>query len=219
VGQVANYQTFASNYGSQAEHWNGFDFTLNARPREGMVLQGGVSTGRTTTDDCDIVSKYLGEVTVTTSVGTAQSIQMCHLQTPFLTQIKLLGTYSVPKVGVQISAVFQSLPGPQIAANYTATNALVQPSLGRPLSGGAANVVVNIVQPGTLYGQQANELDLRFEKILKFGKKIRTSLDFDLYNVANASPVLTVNSSYGAWLTPLSILDARLFRIGARFEF
>jgi hypothetical protein len=218
VGQVANYQTFASNYGSQIEHWNGFDFTINARPRGGILLQGGVSTGRTTTDDCSIVDKYLGEVSVTTSVGTAQSTQMCHLQTPFLTQVKLIGTYPVPRIDVNISATLQSLAGPLIAANYVATNAQVQPSLGRALSGNASNVTVNIVQPGTMYGQQANELDLRFEKILKFGRT-KTAVDLDLYNIANASPVLTLNNAYGSWLTPLSVLGARLFRIGGRVEF
>jgi hypothetical protein len=164
------------------------------------------------------VGTYLNKVTVTTTLGSVQSVSMCHLQTPFLTQVKLIGTYPVPRIDVNISATLQSLPGPQIAANYTATNAQVQPSLGRPLSGGASNVTVNIVQPGTVYGQQANELDVRLEKILKFGKT-RTLLDFDLYNVANASPVLTLNNAYGSWLTPLSILGARLFRIGARVEF
>jgi hypothetical protein len=222
VGQVANVRALASNYGSQIEHWNGLDFTVNVRPRGGMLLQGGVSTGRTTTDDCSIVQTYLGEVSVTTMIGDAsqsvQSTQMCHLQTPFLTQVKLMGTYPIPKVGVNASAFFQSLPGPLIAANYTASNAQVQPSLGRPLSGGASNVTVNIVQPGTLFGERLNQLDLRFEKLLTFGRT-RPSLQFDLYNVTNANPVLTLNSSYGAWQTPLSILNARLFRLGVRFDF
>jgi hypothetical protein len=62
----------------------------------------------------------------------------CHVDTKFLTQLKLLGTYLVPKVDVQVAATLQSLPGAQITANFIASNALVQPSLGRPLSGGAA---------------------------------------------------------------------------------
>jgi hypothetical protein len=221
VGQVANYQTFASHYGSQIEHWNGFDFTVDARPPGGILVQGGVSTGRTTTDSCDIVRTYLNKVRVTTTLGTIQSVQsteMCHLQEPFLTQVKLIGRYPIPKVGVEIAAVFQSFPGPQIAANYTASNAEVFPSLGRLLSGGARNVTVNIVEPGTMYNEQGNQFDLRFQKMFRF-RETRLILDFDLYNLTNANPVLSQNNSYGAWLTPLSILDARLFRMGGRFEF
>jgi hypothetical protein len=56
------------------------------------------------------------------------------------------------KVGIQVSATWQSNPGPQIAANYVASNAVIaagpQP-LGRNLSGGA-NVTVNLIPPGTL---------------------------------------------------------------------
>ena len=50
-----NYFTLARNYGEQIEHWNGVDVTVNARIRAGMTVQGGVSTGRRETDNCDIV--------------------------------------------------------------------------------------------------------------------------------------------------------------------
>ena len=69
-------------------------------------------------------------------------------RTKFLTQVKLLGSYTIPARGRAVSGTFQSIPGPQVLANYVATNALVAPSLGRPLSGGAANVTVNIVDTG-----------------------------------------------------------------------
>jgi hypothetical protein len=132
--------------------------------------------------------------------------------------VKLLGSYTVPRADVQIAATFQSLPGPQIVANYVALNAAVQPSLGRPLSGGAPNVTVNVVAPGTLYGERANELDLRFAKIFKIGRA-RTSLNFDLYNALNGNAVLTQNSNFASWQTPQGILDARLFRISAQVDF
>ena len=217
VGQVNNYVTFANNFGGQIEHFNGFDFSLNFRPKTGALLQGGLSTGRTTTNDCAIVTNN-PQITVVTSLGTVQSTQMCQLQTPFLTQIKLLGTYPIPKVGIQIAATLQSLPGPGITASYIATNAVVQPSLGRPLAGGASNTTVNLVQPGVLYGERANEVDLRFTKLLRFGRT-RTSVNLDLDNLFNANAVLTLNNNYAAWQVPQGILNARLFKISAQFDF
>jgi len=209
VGQVDNYVTFASAYGDQIEHWNGIDATLNARLRQGLLLQGGISTGRTSTDNCDI----RGALPETGALNP-----FCHVDTNFLTQVKLLGTYTVPKVDVLFSATFQSLPGPQVTANYTVPNAAIQPSLGRPLSGGAANATVNIVELGTMYGQRLNQLDLRFGKLLRFDR-LRTSINFDLYNALNGSAITSQNNNYAAWQVPLSILDARLFKISAQVDF
>ena len=61
-----------------------------------------------------------------------------------------------------VSGTFRSVPGPEIYANYTATNAVVAPSLGRTLSGGVANLPVTIVEPGTTYGERLNQVDMRF---------------------------------------------------------
>jgi hypothetical protein len=218
VGQVDNLVTFADNLGGQSERFDAFDLNVNVRPRGGVVLQGGFSTGRTTTDTCGIVSQYRNSVTVGSSIGAVQSTDMCHLQTPFLTQVKFLGTYGIPKIDVNVAATYQSLPGPLIAANYVAGNAQVQPSLGRPLSGGAANTTVNIVAPGTLYGDRANSLDLRFAKVFRFATT-RTSVNFDLYNTFNSNAVLSLNSAFARWQVPLSILNARLFKISAQFDF
>jgi hypothetical protein len=207
VGQVNSLFTLASNYGKQIEHWNGVDVNFNVRLRQGIILQGGTSTGRTTTDNCDIVAKI-----------DNPSRRYCHVDTAFQTQVKLLGTYMVPKADVQLAATFRSLPGPNIIANYVAPNALVQPSLGRPLSGGAANVTVNIVEPGTIYGEQTNLVDLRFSKILRFSK-YRTSLSLDLANAFNSSGVTSLNNNYAAWQVPTGIHQARIAKISANFDF
>jgi hypothetical protein len=60
-----------------------------------------------------------------TTATTAASQQFRHIDTPFLTQVKLLGAYTIPRVDIQISGTFQSVPGPPIAANYIAASSRV----------------------------------------------------------------------------------------------
>jgi len=208
---VDNYYTFASNYGNQMEHWNGIDATVNARLPRGIRLQGGVSTGRTSTDNCDILAA-LPEIA---PVGRPY----CHVDTAFLTQVKLLGTYTVPRVDMQIAGTFQSIAGPEILANYNAPNSAVIPSLGRPLSGGAANVTVNLISPGQTYGETTNQMDVRLSKLFRFGGTTRTMLNLDIYNLFNSNQVLLVNNNYAAWQVPQRILEARLFKISVQFDF
>jgi len=51
-----NYFTLASNYGEQIQHWNGVDFSVNARLRRGFTVQGGLSTGRQETNNCAVIA-------------------------------------------------------------------------------------------------------------------------------------------------------------------
>jgi hypothetical protein len=209
VGQVDNLFTFASNYGQRTEHWNGIDANVNARLRGDVLLRGGLSTGRTSTDSCEVVAK----------LDNPSPID-CRVVTNFLTQYKGFGSYAVPKIDVRIAATFQSIAGPQILATFNAPNALVQPSLGRPLSGGAANTPVPLVAQGTMYNERSNQVDLRFSKLFNFGGT-RATVNLDLYNAFNANPVLAQNNTYTptAWLTPQRILDGRLFKVSAQLDF
>jgi hypothetical protein len=204
-----NFVTHAKNFGDQTEYWHGVDFTLNARPRQGLLLQGGTSTGRTVTDNCEVLAR-LPEISPT-------GAPYCHVATSWLTQVKLLGSYTIPRVDVLVSGTFQSLPGPEILANFVATNAVVSPSLGRNLSGGS-NVTVGIVQPGTLYGDRANQLDIRVAKRLQFGGT-RANVGFDIYNALNSSAVLTLNPAFASWQAPTEILLARFVKLNLQLDF
>src|SRR4029078_10845018 len=114
--------------------------------------------------------------------------QYCRLASGFLTQFRGITSYQVPKVDVEISASLQSKPGAQLAGNYNIPAGIIAQSLGRAPSGGVANVTVNIVTPGSLYGDRVNQLALRLSKVLRFGNT-RTKLSLDLYNALNANPV------------------------------
>jgi hypothetical protein len=217
VGQVNNLFTMASNYGDYKENWHGVDVNLNLRLARGAIVQGGVSTGRTSLDVCDLRAA-LPELTVAAPFVVGPTSPDCAINGAFQTQVKFLGTYLVPKVDVSLAATFRSVPGPNIVANYIASNAVIQPSLGRPLSGGAVNATVNLVEPGTMFGEQTNLLDLRISKIVRFGR-YRSALNLDLANLFNSSGVTTINNNYGAWLAPTGIHQARLAKISVNFDF
>jgi hypothetical protein len=214
VGQVNNLFTLARKYGDQYEHWNGVDVSMNYRPAPGIMVQGGTSTGRTSTDNCEVVRA----VPESAIAGSSNSPLYCHVDTPYLTQFKMIGTYTVPKVDVLVAATVTSLPGPTITSNYVASNALIQPSLGRPLSGGAANVTIGLVSPGEMYGDRINSMDLRLQKIFRFEDR-RLNVGVDIYNALNASDPVTLNNNYATWLRPQQILLPRFAKISVMLDF
>jgi len=215
VGQGVNFTTLARDFGNQTEYWNGVDFSANARLQNGLLLQGGVSTGRTTTDNCDVIANSQGAVF---NLANGPSQRTCHVEAAFLTQAKFLATYTLPRVDVNLAATVQSTPGPVINANRVYSNAEIQPSLGRPLSGGAQNVTINLLEPGDIYGDRINQLDVRVGKIFRFGGR-RAQVNLDIYNFLNANPVMQENAAYAVWRTPQRIMDARLFKISGQFDF
>jgi hypothetical protein len=230
-GITDNITTFTKNFGKQVQMFNGFALTLNARLPQGIILQGGVDSGTITQDVCDIRSK-VPEYSVAdpysapvVAAGTSTSTLMlagplawhCHTERP-TTQVKLLGSYTVPKIELQISSTLQSIPGPEANAFFTATNAAIMPSLGRPLSGGAANVSVNLVEPGTMYGERLNQLDVRFARPVRFGRT-KTTFQLDLYNALNVDAVTGVNTNYATWLRPQAVILGRFAKLGLQLDF
>jgi hypothetical protein len=129
-----------------------------------------------------------------------------------------VGSYTVPGVGVQVSATFLSLPGPRQDARYNASTTEVAASLRRPLAGGARNITLNLVSPGTVYGERLNQLDLRIAKLLQI-RQIRTRLNFDPYNALNADTIVGVNQNFATWGNPTSVLAARVGRLSVQFDF
>jgi hypothetical protein len=202
-----NYLTFSENYGEQIRHWNGVDVGVTARPRAGVLLSGGTSTGRATRDNCDVVTKL-----------DNPSPLYCHQQENFLTQVKFIGAYTIPRLDVLLSGTLQNVPGPEIRANYVATSAEVAPSLGRSLAGGARNVTVGLVEPGTMYGERMNQIDVRIGKILTFGRS-RATASLDIYNLLNGNAVLTLSDAFATWQRPQRILVARFAKVSMQIDF
>jgi hypothetical protein len=201
-----NLVTNSSQFGEQTEIYDGVDLTVNARLGGRAFVAGGLSTGRTATNQCFVID-------------SPQALRNCDITPPLRTQIKLNGSYTLPGA-IRASAVFQSLPGIPIVANYVATLAEVAPSLGRPLSGGARTVTItNLIEPQTMFEDRIQQVDVRFSRSFALrGARVQAMLD--IYNLLNASPILATNNNYGPlWQTPTAILDARLFKFGVQMDF
>jgi hypothetical protein len=117
-----------------------------------------------------------------------------------------------------VSGTFQSVPGPELAANLTVLNAAIVPSLGRPLSGNRPNVTLNVIPPGAMYGDRQSQLDLRVGKLFTYGSA-RTSINLDVYNALNSDAVVVENSAYGRFRQPLRTAVARFAKITVQFDF
>ena len=70
-----------------------------------------------------------------------------------------------------------------------------------------------------MYGDGVNQVDLRVEKLLRFGGT-RSTVSLDLYNALNANAILAQNNTFGvAWLRPTSIFPARFAKVSLQFDF
>ncbi len=79
---------------------------------------------------------------------------------------------------------------------------------------------MQLIAPGTLYGDRLNQLDARLSRTFKFGGNRSIQALFDFYNLLNVGPVLVLNNTFGtAWQTPTAILSGRLLKLGVHVNF
>ncbi|MEP7306926.1 MAG: carboxypeptidase regulatory-like domain-containing protein [Acidobacteriota bacterium] len=219
-GQTANNITDAGNFGTQYSSYNGMLFNISARASKGLTFQGGINTGKTVTDNCEIVAQ-LPEAQPTLVGGTLNPY--CHQDPGLITKISAVGSYTIPKVDVLIAGTVRSDQGAPLQANWNAPTAtVVNPALGRTISGGATTLGINLVAPGQVWGDRVNEIDLRFAKILRFGR-VRSNVGIDVFNIMNRAAVLTYNQTFNpgvaGWLAPQSVLTPRFVKISAQIDF
>jgi len=228
---VNNVVTLASNFGKASESYNGDDAHLVARLPRGITVTGGWNIG----NSISLLSTWPGVTTSKSNqcvlVNSPEDLHYqvlsgvatgCESGNPYQNLVKVNGSVPLPW-GLQAAAVYQSIPGPNYGAIYTATNAQIAPTLGRSLSGGVQTVQVDLLQPLSQYfDYRINQLDVRMSKIIRSGGR-KLQLNFDIYNAMNGSYALWTNNNYGTngatWQRPTSTFDARLVKFGAQFDF
>jgi hypothetical protein len=219
-----NFQTLDSNIATETQSADNISLSVTARPRAGLTLQGGFNSAKTNADACDLHAALPEFTVLGSNVGSTNP--WCSTSTGWVTRYTALATYTVPKVDVLVSGTVRSDQGQQLAANWAAPNSATV-GLNRPFAGiGGQTITVNLIEPGTLFGDRVNEVNLRFAKILRWGRT-RSNVGVDLYNAFNAAPVLTYNQTFipnvttgtSAWLRPTSVLQARYVKLSAQIDF
>ena len=173
MGRADSYYTTTDDYGDETHYWHGIDLSFNARTRWGLVVQGGTSTGRGVNDTCEIADGAVRtaecphhyrcrrpSLQTIPAAGIVDGQRSCDLAEPWLTSVRGLGSYTVPKVDVLVSAIFRSQANAQpgmvnVATNgaprtatYRMTAAQFLAATGRPLATGLATQDVDLLLPG-----------------------------------------------------------------------
>jgi len=213
-GAAGTVVSKASKFGERREVFDGIDIAINGRLVRGATFSGGVSTGKTLTDNCLVVDSPQSLYCKTTNPWVGQ------------TQIKLSGVFPLPW-RLQGSGVFQNLPGIPITATRTFSNAEILPSLGRnlascPAATGACTASsgsIALIEPFTQRENRLTQLDIRLARNIQLSKgKFRAM--FDIYNAFNANSILVRNNTFGStWGRPSSILAGRIVKLGGEFTF
>jgi hypothetical protein len=119
----------------------------------------------------------------------------------------------------RFALTYQGGPGVAVDTTNTYTSQQIQPSLGRPLSGGASTAVVAIAPPNSIYEDRFNQIDLRFSRRFKF-KQVRFEPRFDIYNLTNSAAINGALGGYGPiWRYPYAVLTARFAKFGVQIDF
>jgi len=206
--------------------YNGVDFGFTARVKGGNIY-GGTSIGR--------------QLTATCEVDDPNSLRYCDLRDldiPYQAQLKVAGSYPLP-FGVQVSGSWQGYPGTvggtarqdsvydpminripdaSLNVNYVVTNAIIR-AANPAATLTQASVTVPLLTPGTKYLDRWNQIDVRLAKKFQV-KKVRLQGQFDIFNILNGSNILGQVEAYGSTLDrPTSILQGRLFAVGAQMNF
>jgi hypothetical protein len=232
-----NLIRFSEEVGGETNMYQGFDFNIEGRFRNGAFLKAGIGASSRTFDICNLSKAGLDAFRdSTTQLTTAQGTEIypdgtraCHREYPYRPDAKLSGSYTLP-FDIILAGTYQYSrgvqtggAGPSIQANFAIPTTSAAALGARPWNG-AASRTVQLIREGLMYGDHnLSQLDLKLAKRFSFNR-YRMRFDFDIYNVFNSSWPYTVSSTYGTtptsqWLRPTNVLQSRFFKFGTRFDF
>jgi hypothetical protein len=233
-GRFDNLVTQSSNFADgQKQVYNGVDLTLSGRFGQGGQFSGGLSVGRTVTDNCYANENPSLTAPVFLNVGHYRpgrwyrKLGFCKVTPPSSVRRPFLAVYPLPW-DIETSAIFQNSPGVPITASYVITNQQVRNAIGRNLAACPSQAVATcnatvrteLIPPNTMFEPRLTQVDVRVSRLFRLPGTTRVRGSLDVYNIFNASSVLSMTPTYGpAWRNAAQVRSARLLRVSAQLDF
>jgi hypothetical protein len=218
---LATGQPSAVTIAEELEYtWSGVDTNFVWRAPGGLRVNGGTSTGRALRDLCyaEFEVAFPGSSIRGPNVKSRDgNTPACNPRTRFDTTVRGSAAYTVPKIDVLVSSVFQYRPGVELNANLVVSKDQVQwePDsafrAAQPCTGANAGLVgcfvpvgnattatttsINLLDPGDLYSEGYTIIDLKLSKNIRFASR-RLNVGVDIYNLFNDDAIRGINQTY-----------------------
>ena len=147
------------------------------------------------------------------------------MEQKWLPQVKFLGSYTVPKIDVQIGASFQSIPGIEEGATYAAPNTdLARPPRAAVLAA-CRPAARRSERPLSVWSSRVRSMDDGSIRLtcglarLSASVSTRSNLSLDVFNLFNSDVISGASTTYSTWLAPNSVVAPRLLKVSATFDF
>jgi hypothetical protein len=252
VHALAAAPVTVQTYSDQLKYvWNGVDTNWNWRGPRGIFVQAGTSTSRINRNTCGALTDLsTTNNSLNSLVGHADAPYQsgCLNLGPFQTTVRGSAVYTVPKVDVLLSVVFQSLPGSEITATETISKgqaiwanparatapcALASNGNGCFLGSNtfaATTWSVPLFLNNELFGDRVTTWDMKVAKNIRFKGK-RLNVGVDVYNLFNSDAITQYNTTYtanaagtgpaanNAWGQPITLVSPRFVRLQIQAAF
>ena len=232
------YLTKETDFGPERDsHWNGVDFSLNARLHNGLTASIGTTTGRSVVDTCATVTKF-NNVNAATGLAAGPDPRGCHNVDPVQTTLRGLATYTIPRIDVLVSATVRSQPPVLLgataatSAQWIVPNSVIVSAFGKlpPGATTTGNTTIQITDnENRVYADnRRTQIDMRFAKIVRV-HRTRSDVGIDLNNLLNTNYPTGYSTTYtysagntangGTWGNPTSIYTPRFVRVNYTLNF
>ena len=191
--------------------YSGIHLMFNGRLPRGGSLLGGWSMERNATVTCDTSDPNL--LRFCDQNGALHQENGKVPSAPFRPSYRLLGTFPGLPYALAASLVIRGFSGDPLVNNW------VVPAAFFPNGRRTQPVTVPLIAPQTQFLPNWNQVDVSAKRTFRFGRKTLVA-DVTLFNLLNASTVITQTTTFGASFgTPTLIIPGRLPRVGLQLGF